>query len=81
MKAKIRHLFRLLKSGGDYRDEGISWIIKHLWLMGVRVKTVDIPDIVNIRSKNFIIEKARVELIILYIRKFISERNNNEFEF
>jgi len=49
--------------------------------MGVRVKTVDIPDIVNIRSKNFIIEKARVELIILYIRKFISERNNNEFEF
>lgn len=65
MKSKIKHLTRLLRSGGDYRDDGISWIIKHLWLMGVRVKVCDLPDMVNIRIKNFIIEKARIELIIL----------------
>jgi hypothetical protein len=33
--------------------------------MGVRVKVTDLPDMVNIRIKNFIIEKTRIELIIL----------------
>ena len=54
-------LFLILKLGKDFREYGLSWIIKQLWNMGENIKYEHLPSFLDYNSKEFILEKSRLE--------------------
>jgi len=75
-RQKITHLVKVLNKGADYREEGMSWIIKQLWLMGVRVRVNDISSNLNKRNALFLFEKAKIEVVLAWLRQWNEENKS-----
>lgn len=57
---KIHHIrtkffIKLLKSGKDVRNTGLSWLLKKLWQLGEKIAEEHLPDYLDQRSKEFLI--------------------------
>lgn len=54
-KGKIAFLQKLLKTGLDCRNQGLTWIIKGLWTLGEKVYENHLPDFLDSKGKVFVI--------------------------
>mmetsp|Transcript_34922 Transcript_34922/g.26067 ORF Transcript_34922/g.26067 Transcript_34922/m.26067 type:complete len:89 (-) Transcript_34922:127-393(-) len=50
---------QILKQGDDIRGKGIIWVIEAMWDIGLKVYRTMLPENIDEKSKDFIIELAR----------------------
>lgn len=48
-----------LKHGLDYRESGISWIIKSLQELGIEASARDLPSCLDEHSKRYLLTRAK----------------------
>ena len=70
------HYLKLLKEGKDTRNEGLSWIIKEIYLLGKKVLMSYIPNFLDQGGIDFIFDLAKVSLKI----KELNEKLNQSRE-
>lgn len=77
-RKKVDHLIDILKYARDPRETGICWAIVALWMLGVAVNLKDINTQLDIHSRVFLINKAKLELVVSYT-KFLTYKDNDFF--
>ncbi|EGR34311.1 hypothetical protein IMG5_016770, partial [Ichthyophthirius multifiliis] len=55
--AKKFFYYEILKHGKDNREEGLTWIIHQLQNMGENVNEINLPEFLDMKSKEFLIKK------------------------
>ncbi|CDW87738.1 UNKNOWN [Stylonychia lemnae] len=55
---QIEYYSKLLKQGNDIRGKGLIWIIETLWDLEYKIDKLQLPEILDERSKDFILEIA-----------------------
>lgn len=68
---KIHHMrtkffIKILKSGKDVRNTGLSWLIKKLWQLGEKISEEHLPDYLDQRAKEFLIFVKKPEKLLYY---------------
>lgn len=61
---QLEHYYNLLKIGRDGRLEGLAWIVKTIWRLGGAVDKEHIPNFIDEKGKSYILEQAKVGLMI-----------------
>jgi len=64
LECQVQHYLALLVEGKDLRDEGISWVVKSLWLLGQEVPASLLPQSLDRDAIKFVYKKAKKELEI-----------------
>ena len=59
---QIGHYRKLLKEGIDSRKDGLIWIIKVLWLLGVDARVEDFPSYMDSESIKYLLEYAKMDI-------------------
>ena len=57
-----RHYLDILKTGKDTRNEGLSWVIKEIFLLGKKVLTSYFPEYLDHLGKTFLFKQAKIGL-------------------
>jgi len=52
----VNHYHRLLQLGLDVRQEGLSWIIKSIWLLGESVNLTKFPKWLDLEACEFLLD-------------------------
>jgi len=55
---QIEYYTKLLKKGLDIRGKGLIWIIETLWDLDYKIDKMQLPEMLDERSKDFILEIA-----------------------
>ena len=79
-EAAIKYYLNILKDGNDNRNVGLSWIVKRLFRLDYIPKLEDFPEYMNKKIFEFIIEKAKIENIILDCFQELGEIKASLFE-
>ncbi|KAL4482786.1 hypothetical protein ABPG72_022346 [Tetrahymena utriculariae] len=58
-KAKRTFLYEILKYGKDSRNEGLSWIIRAIQNLGEKVFDTHLPDFLDSKAKDFLLQKSQ----------------------
>ena len=56
------HYLRILKEGTDTRSEGLSWIIKEIYILGKEIMISYLPDFLDEMGIIFIFKQAKINL-------------------
>jgi hypothetical protein len=54
----VKHYKKSLKDGNDPRNDGIQWIIRALWDLGLKVSSSDLPDFCDYEISQVILKLA-----------------------
>ena len=57
-----RHYLDILKTGKDTRNEGLSWVMKEIFLLGKKVLTSYFPEYLDHLGKTFLFKQAKIGL-------------------
>lgn len=68
----------MLKHVRDPRESGMCWAVIGLWMLGVAVNIKDFNVQLDISSRVFLINKAKMELVVAYT-KFLTQKDNDFF--
>ena len=79
-EAGIKYYLNILKEGNDNRNVGLSWIVKRLFRLDYIPKLEDFPEYINKKIFEFIVEKAKIENIILDCFQEFGEIKRSLFE-
>ena len=66
-----RHYLGILKTGKDTRNEGLSWVIKEIFLLGKKVLTSYFPEYLDHLGKTFLFKQANIGLNMEVVNKKI----------
>ena len=55
---QIEYYSKLLKKGSDIRGKGLIWIIETLWDLDYKIDKMQLPEMLDQRSQDFILEIA-----------------------
>jgi len=72
-----RHYLNILKTGKDTRNEGLSWVIKEIFLLGKKVLTSYFPEYLDHLGKTFLFKQAKIGLnmdVINYKINMVKQR-------
>jgi len=67
-RKKVDHLLDMLKHVRDPRESGMCWAVIGLWMLGVAVNIKDFNVQLDINSRVFLINKAKMELVVAYTK-------------
>ena len=73
------HYLRILKEGTDTRSEGLSWIIKEIYILGKEIMISYLPDFLDEMGIIFIFKQAKINLELNSIENKI-EKSKNELK-
>ncbi|CDW88243.1 UNKNOWN [Stylonychia lemnae] len=62
IQTQMKHYHELLHTGLDYRQEGLSWIIKSIWLLGESVNLQKMPKWLDNKGIEFLLDYSRLQL-------------------
>ena len=62
--SQIQHYYRVLQIGLDTRQDGLSWILKALWILGEDVKVSKFPKYLDSRAISFIFDYAKINTVL-----------------
>ena len=76
---------RLLKRGDDIRGKGLIWIIETMWDLEFKVYSQMLPDCMDKRSKEFLLDIANRDFELIKLKKEyqqykISVKNSMDIE-
>lgn len=63
------HFHNILKAGVDVRNEGLSWVIKEIFMLGEDVSLSYLPDYLDDESINFLFKIAKLGMELKVLEK------------
>ena len=71
-----KHYLNLLKEGKDTRAEGLSWIIKEIYLLGKNVLLSFLPEFLDESGINFLFKQAKINIKLMSLDKRLNQLKN-----
>ena len=71
-----KHYLNLLKEGKDKRAEGLSWIIKEIYLLGKNVLLSFLPEFLDESGINFLFKQAKINIKLMSLDKRLNQLKN-----
>ena len=71
-----KHYLNLLKEGKDTRAEGLSWIIKEIYLLGKNVLLSFLPEFLDEAGINFLFKQAKINIKLMSLDKRLNQLKN-----
>ena len=75
-----KHYLEILKIGKDTRNEGLSWVIKEIFLLGKKVLLTFLPNFLDHLCKIFLFHQAKIKLDLDLVNNKIKKIKQDLFD-